>query len=86
MGKKNENRIPAAYWENGTGANLYDRMHHDGQEALDMLNSVERALHWAISDTVSTGITAELKKARRQIVASMNACRKAVDILKDGGF
>ncbi len=27
-----------------------------------------------------------LKKARRQIVASMNACRKAVDILKDGGF
>lgn len=86
MRKITKSVIPPEYWDFTQGIRLGDVMHGDGQEALDMLNSVERALHWAISDTVSTGITAELKKARRQIVASMNVCRKAVDILKDGGF
>jgi hypothetical protein len=86
MRKITRSVIPTEYWGFTQGIRLGDVMYGNGQEALDMLNSVERALNWAISDTVSTGITAELKKARRQIVASMNACRKAVDMLKDGGF
>ncbi len=86
MGKKNENRIPATYWENGTGANLYDRMHHDGQEALDMLLSVEDGLNTAVANETDEAVRQELEKARKQIRTSLRAFRRGFYGLNREGF
>ena len=86
MRKKNKSAIPEIYWGFTQGIRLGNAMHGDGHEALDNLNAILREIDWAICDTVNTQITAELKKSRRQIMAAMNAYRKAVDILSDKGF
>ncbi|OQA85945.1 MAG: hypothetical protein BWY31_01564 [Lentisphaerae bacterium ADurb.Bin242] len=86
MRKATKSIVPEEFWATESGAPLADALHGDGQEALDMLNSVEQALSEAIAKTQDQLISAELKKAREKVMVSMNAYRKAVDILCDKGF
>lgn len=86
MKKNTENKIPATYWENGNGANLYDRMHGDGQEAIDMILSVEEGLETAIENETDETVKAELVKAKKQIHASLLAFRRGFYGLSNEGF
>jgi len=86
MRKATKSIVPEEFWATENGAPLADNLHGDGQEALDMLNSVEQAISEAIAKTQDPLIGTELKKAREKVMASMNAYRKAVDILSDKGF
>ena len=84
--KKTENRIPAEFWQTATGQPLYNVMHHDGWEGLDCLNTQIEALTTASEATTDETIKAELEKAKVKVVAARAACRKAMEILKDGIF
>jgi rRNA-processing protein FCF1 len=84
--KKTENRIPAEFWQTATGQPLYNVMHHDGWEGLDCLNAQIEALTTASEATTDETIKAELEKAKVKVVAARAACRKAMEILKDGIF
>ena len=84
--KKTENRIPAEFWQTATGQPLYNVMHRDGWEGLDCLNAQIEALTTASEATTDETIKAELEKAKVKVVAARAACRKAMEILKDGIF
>ena len=84
--KKTENRIPAEFWQTATGQPLYNVMHQDGWEGLDCLNAQIEALTTASEATTDETIKAELEKAKVKVVAARAACRKAMEILKDGIF
>lgn len=86
MKKTTPSNISAEYWQTENGNPLAQTLHGDGQEALDMLHSVENALDMAIGKESDPQIKEELRKARRQVLASMNTYRKAVDVLSEYGF
>lgn len=86
MANKNENQIPATYWQTGNGATLCNLMHGDGQEALDMLLSVEDGLTAAIENETNEAIKAELEKAQKHIQTSLRAFRRGFYGLSNEGF
>jgi hypothetical protein len=86
MGKKNENRIPAAYWENGTGANLYDRMHHDGQRSAGHAPQRRGWPDHGGRERNRRSGQAGLEKARKQIRTSLRAFPRGFYGLSSEGF
>lgn len=86
MAKKSENKIPATYWDTTAGGELHHRMHGDGQEALDMILSVEDGLETAIANETDEAVKAELEKAKKQIHASLLAFRRGFYGLSNEGF
>lgn len=76
MAKKNENRIPETFWKTPVGQTLCNKLHHDGWEALDVLNSVNNAIDEAVKGETNEAIKTELEKAQKQFKASIRAFRR----------
>ena len=81
--KKNQRvRVPETFWTTPAGAPLYDTLHRDGWDAIDMLNSVKEAFDKAIAETQDAGIKAELEKSRSLVIQSKRAYLKAANRLR----
>ena len=48
MKKRQQTKVPENFWTTPEGAALYDTLHSDGWDAVDMLNSVKEAFDKAI--------------------------------------
>ena len=84
--KESGSKIPAEFWKTTAGQPLCNAMHSNAWESLDCLNAQIEALTTASEATTDETIKAELEKAKVKVVAARAACRKAMEILKDGIF
>lgn len=82
MKKRPQPKIPENSWETPEGAPLYDTLHGDGWDAVDMLNSVKEAFDKAIDETQDAEIKAELEKSRSLVIQSKKAYLKAANRLR----
>ena len=60
MKKRQQTKVPEKFWTTPEGGALYDTLHSDGWDAVDMLNSVKEAFDKAIDATQDAEIKAEL--------------------------
>ena len=82
MKKRPQPKIPENFWRTPEGAALYDTLHSDGWDAVDMLNSVKEAFDKAIDATQDAEIKAELEKSRSLVIQSKKAYLKAANRLR----
>ena len=76
MKKRQQPKVPENFWRTPEGAALYDTLHSDGWDAVDMLNSVKEAFDKAIDATQDAEIKAELEKSRSLVIQSKKAYRQ----------
>ena len=85
-GGKNEKKTTAQssgkFLDNPGRAALYDILHSDGWDAVDMLNSVKEAFDKAIDETQDAEIKGELEKSRSLVIQSKKAYLKAANRLR----
>ena len=82
MKKRQQTKVPEKFWTTLEGAALYDTLHSDGWDAVDMLNSVKEAFDKAIDETQDAEIKAELEKSRSLVIQSKKAYLKAANRLR----
>lgn len=82
MKKRQQTKVPEKFWTTPEGAALYDTLHSDGWDAVDMLNSVKEAFDKAIDETQDAEIKAELEKSRSLVIQSKKAYLKAANRLR----
>ena len=82
MKKRPQHKIPESFWATPEGAPLYDTLHGDGWDAVDMLNSVKEAFDKAIDATQDAEIKAELEKSQSLVIQSKKAYLKAANRLR----
>ena len=82
MKKRQQTKVPENFWRTPEGAALYDTLHSDGWDAVDMLNSVKEAFDKAIDETQDAEIKAELEKSRSLVIQSKKAYLKAANRLR----
>ena len=82
MKKRPQHKIPESFWATPEGAPLYDTLHGDGWDAVDMLNSVKEAFDKVIDETQDAEIKAELEKSRSLVIQSKKAYLKAANRLR----
>ena len=82
MKKRPQHKIPESFWATPEGAPLYDTLHGDGWDAVDMLNSVKEAFDKAIDETQDAEIKAELEKSQSLVIQSKKAYLKAANRLR----
>ena len=82
MKKRPHPKVPENFWRTPAGAVLYDTLHGDGWDAIDMLNSVKEAFDKAIDETQDAEIKAELEKSRSLVIQSKKAYLKAANRLR----
>ena len=82
MKKGTQPKVPENFWTTPEGAPLYDMLHRDGWEAVDMLNSVKEAFDKAINETQDAEIKAELEKSRSLVILSKKVYLKAANRLR----
>lgn len=82
MKKRPQHKVPENFWRTPEGAALYDTLHSDGWDAVDMLNSVKEAFDKAIDATQDAEIKAELEKSRSLVIQSKKAYLKAANRLR----
>ena len=82
MEKRPQPKIPENFWATPEGTPLYDTLHGNGWDAVDMLNSVKEAFDKAIDETQDAEIKAELKKSRSLVIQSKKAYQKAANRLR----
>ena len=82
MKKRPRPKIPENFWATPEGAPLYDTLHRDGWDAVDMLNSVKEAFDKAIDETQDAEIKAELETSRTLVIQSKKAYLKAANRLR----
>lgn len=82
MKKRPQPKVPENFWRTPEGGVLYDTLHGDGWDAIDMLNSVKEAFDKAIDETQDAEIKAELEKSRSLVIQSKKAYLKAANRLR----
>ena len=82
MKKRPQPKVSENFWTTPEGAALYDILHSDGWDAVDMLNSVKEAFDKAIDETQDAEIKAELEKSRSLVIQSKKAYLKAANRLR----
>ena len=82
MKKRQQTKVPENFWTTPEGAPLYDTLHGDGWNAVDMLNSVKEAFDKAIDETQDAEIKGELEKSRSLVIQSKKAYLKAANRLR----
>lgn len=82
MRKRQQTKVPEKFWTTPEGAALYDTLHSDGWNAVDMLNSVKEAFDKAIDETQDAEVKAELEKSRSLVIQSKKAYLKAANRLR----
>ena len=82
MKKRPQPKIPENFWATPEGAPLYDTLHGDGWDAIDMLNSVKEAFDKAIDETQDAEIKAELEKSRSLVIQSKKDYQNAANRLR----
>ena len=82
MKKRPQPKVPETFWTTPEGGALYDTLHSDGWDAVDMLNSVKEAFDKAIDETQDAEIKGELEKSRSLVIQSKKAYLKAANRLR----
>ena len=82
MKKRPQPKVPENFWTTPEGGALYDTLHSDGWDAVDMLNNVKEAFDKAIDETQDAEIKAELEKSRSLVIQSKKAYLKAANRLR----
>ena len=82
MKKRPQPKVPEKFWRTPEGGVLYDPLHGDGWDAIDMLNSVKEAFDKAIDETQDAEMKAELEKSRSLVIQSKKAYLKAANRLR----
>lgn len=85
---KNANfEIPDSYWHDFViGSKICDLMHHDAQEGIDILRSVEEGLEEAVEKEKNPQIRQKFESSLAKVKESLAAFREAFYSLRREGF
>ncbi len=86
MKKQTKCKIENSYWKTESGAKLYQILHRDGWEALDILNAIDEALKEASSNEPNAEIKTELENSLKSIQDSLKKFREGFYRLDNGGL